>query len=128
MLISAYVYFYDDVKKNYIELTFLKEVHTDEELPGTWWGFIYNPEGNSLVEEYNLDLPATDYDKYMYVVSGGRELNSLWYRKCSKLLTKSYSNNHYFGSVKQNKTLQSHTIYIYKIRKLNIADDEYGYD
>lgn len=82
------------MKKNYIELTFLKEVHTDEELPGTWWGFISSPEGDSLVEEYNLELPATDYDKYMYVVSGGRELNSLWYRKCSKLLTKSYSNNH----------------------------------
>ncbi len=127
MIISAILYFYDYVKKNYIDLTLISEVQTDEELPGTWWGFVFNAEGNSLVEHYNLVLPATDYNENILIVSGGRKLDSLWYRKYSKLLTKSHHNNPYLGSVKLNKSLHSHTIYIYKIKKINILDDEYGY-
>lgn len=114
MIISAFLYLHYYVKKNYIDVTLVKEVQVDEELPGMWWGFVFNAEGNSLVEQYNLELPAMDYNKNIILVSGGRKVDSLWYGKYSKLLTKLHYNNPYLGSVKLDKALHSHTIYSIK--------------
>ncbi|AIQ14546.1 hypothetical protein [Paenibacillus durus] len=122
-----FIFSWEYVKKNYISLNLVTEIKVDEELPGTAWGFVSNPEDDSELKNYISMLPAINYNENLLMISEGRRINSLWFRKYSKLLTNSHYNNPYLGSVELDDELHSHTIFVYTIKKINILDDTYGW-
>jgi hypothetical protein len=118
-LTSMYCYWFIPVK---VDLKEVARLNTSEELPGTWWFSVFS-ENDRVEEDYNVKLPKNDYTKNYLVISGGREMKQLSFKRISKFESQ-YKEHPYFGDAILKKQLHPHTIFVYRIDKIRVKYDD----
>ncbi|WCN36800.1 hypothetical protein [Aneurinibacillus uraniidurans] len=114
ILHKVYTYYYTPIEINLHEILRLQSNETYE---GYW---IKVDENNiSVLNKYSISCPQTDFPKENLILSFGREMKSLSYKRGEKLVY-----NDFKGFVVYKKKLTPHTIYLYKITKIDVNMDE----
>lgn len=121
MLLSLAVIVLYMYKPISVEFTEIVRVNTGETLEGTWYTVITN-EKQSIIQEYNIPISIVDFDKNYLLISCGREISQITYTKASKYDTP-YKGT-YIGKEIYKKKLYEHTIFVYKIKKIHLLNEE----
>lgn len=112
---SLYYYWFVPVE---VELEEVSKLYTEDELPGTWWSTVVG-QNHSVERKYSIKLPENDYTKHYLIISGGREIKQLTYKRISRLESQ-YRERSYFGEAILKKALYPHTIFVYRISNVYV--------
>lgn len=118
-LVVAFIWYYFFPQR--VELVPVAQLHTDEELPGTWWSVVTSYD-HSISRDYNIKLPKIDFNKNYLLAAGGREIESLSYQRYTKWFC--FSRDGYKGKAVFKKELHPHTIYVYKMKRIRLYNED----
>ncbi|WP_202710325.1 hypothetical protein [Sporosalibacterium faouarense] len=80
-------------------------------------------EKHSAAIDYKITFPDNDFNKNYLIITGGREMKKLTYKRLSKFYLP-YKENFYVGKAVLKGEIYPHTIFVYKIDKLLIKYDD----
>ena len=105
-----------------VQLTVVAQVNTEEKFTGKWWHIITDDK-NPLIKTYNIPVSEVDFSTCNLIISGGKEISKMTYTRASKYET-DYKEP-YIGRAVCKKELYENTIFVYKIKKIQlISKDE----
>jgi len=105
-----------------VKLTKVQEINIKEKQRGTLW-YAIQTKDQCLNDEFTSEINEVDFKKYTLIISVGRELKSLKYRRITKHL-QHVEDNAYIGRETFRKTYTPYTIYVYKVRKIELLNSE----
>lgn len=111
--------FYLYTQKFFINIEKVGEVYSEKSLTGGYWFLVHNKDDYKFIEN-NITIPDIDYKSNNLIISNGREIVKIEYKRKN---TFPYKKSH-FVNVTFGKELHSHTWFIYKIHKIDIYYDE----
>ncbi|MGN0444156.1 MAG: hypothetical protein ACI4F5_06035 [Acutalibacteraceae bacterium] len=136
---ACYLYL---TKTIYLDFEYVTEIDIvekqDEYQPFPWMTVIDESFNPSFNKEYLSDLYGeeifehedfSDTDQYTYIVTFGRKLNLIAYKpfeartKYLGIIPKQY-----LGKVSLSDETDSEKIYVYRTKRINLVQDEYGTD
>lgn len=134
-----YLYFEKIIYLNFEYVTDIdvsEKAVKDQDFP--WLSIIdekYNPFWNKdyLIKHFGEDVLAcedfSDTDKCSYIVTIGRPLCLIGYKLC-EARTKYFGliPRQYIGKVSLSDEIDNSKIYVYRIKKINLVNDQYGSD
>lgn len=120
ILIGKRVYDYMN-KPIELELIEIARLNTEKELSGTWWAML-SDDKHPYIKEYALKLPDVDFSTNNLIISAGREIKQMTYTIASK--NKTPYKDPYIGIAIYKRQLHPHTMFVYKIDKVKLIDEE----
>lgn len=136
---ACYLYL---TKTIYLDFEYVTEIDIvekqDEYQPFPWMTVIDESFNPSFNKEYLSDLYGkeifeyedfSDTDQYTYIVTFGRKLNLIAYKPCeARTKYLGIIPKQYLGKVSLSDETDSEKIYVYRTKRINLVQDEYGTD
>jgi len=96
-----------------------QEAFTERTTHGMFWHIVTSEEGRTrFMKKYSVILPQNDFSRNYLLVSDGRKIRELKYRLISRY---QWEFPYPMGVETFEKTHYPHTMFVYRIRKIYIA-------
>jgi hypothetical protein len=113
-----------------VKLTKIAEAATEKKFDKARWNLVTKESSPAIAQiylnNYNVILPDINYDENNLIISVGREIVSLKYRRFSRFQMP-YSSKPYVGVVVFSKEMNPQTIYFYEIKRVKVIYDDIGW-
>ena len=106
-----------------VPLSMIDILYSKDQIEETWWTIIQGPDDIYRFESsFHVNLPPNDYKKHYLIVSAGRPLERIIYRRKSKIIYHNRTN--FFGEETYASQINKHVYFIYQIPPISVLDIE----
>ncbi len=105
---------------NVLEMEYMGYLTVEEEQRGTAWSMVKEAD-HGVITDYGIDITDFDFNENFLVISTGRPLKSIVYRRISKFL---WPYSVYKGIATFKDQLNDNQIYLYRTEKISCHYDD----
>ncbi len=105
---------------NVLQMEYMRYIPVEEEQKGTAWSMAKDAD-HRVITDYGIDITDFDFNENFLVISTGRPLKSIVYRRISKFL---WPYSVYKGIATFKDQLNDNQIYLYRTEKISCHYDD----